>query len=233
MLLKDKISAGEIHIPTGNNFYNSRPWFLLIKNDLLRMLKYWHGNREMFDDMTDSDITDLLDLSFMANCWKYDHLYELYIAEYNPIWNYEGSETRDRTLTSNDSHTGQDTSTLSGHDDTVQTGSIKDQNGGALTRSRTTYDSSTELETDKEADTRETTTTYNSKKDEVTYGKTDTMTYASGHSIGETEHEVMTRGGNMGTTSTQSMMLQEMDVAIKMRLLDTIALDCVQTICYI
>lgn len=243
MLLKELISNNAVVVPTANNFYNSKDWFLLIKNDLVRMLDTWHGKREVFDDYLDdhgqidsgtaSTITNMMDVTFMCNAWKYDRLYDVYIAEYNPIWNYDGSETRTRTRNLTDDHDGKDTSTLSGKDSTEQTGSIKDTAGGALTDSRTTFDSASFLDTDKSTDTRTNTKTFNQKKDETTWGKKDTMEYDSTHTIAESETETLVRGGNQGTTTTQAMIQEQLALAGKLNLLQVIALDVVHGICYI
>lgn len=243
MLLKELISNNAVVVPTANNFYNSKDWFLLIKNDLVRMLNTWHGKREVIDDYLDdhgqigsgtaSAITNIMDVTLMGNAWKYDRLYDVYVAKYNPIWNYDGSETRTRTRNVTDDHDGKDTSTLSGKDSTEQSGSITDTAGGALTDSRTTFDSSTFLDTDKSTDTRTNTKAFNQKKDETTWGKKDTMEYDSTHTIAESESETLVRGGNQGTTTTQAMIEEQLKLAGKLNLLQVIALDVVQGICYI
>lgn len=291
-----------------NNWYNSKEWYLLIKNDLLRMLRTWHGNREIFDTYLNDkgeltvegefEIKEAIDLLFMANSWKYDHLYSIYTAEYNPIWNYDGTETRNTRRDYSDSKTGYDESINSGTDSTtrtgnktnartgydslvktgsesdgktgtetnVQTGSIKDQNGGKLQNARTTFDSATGLNTDSTTDTTETTTTFNSKSDALTYNTTETKSftnrtdtqnfnntttetynsikdstthgkkvkdeYHSGANGYENTTETLTRGGNQGTTTTQAMATEELELATKLKLLQTIALDVVNTICY-
>ena len=292
-----------------NNWYNSKEWYLLIRNDLPRVLRVWHGNREILDSYMDKkgeltpegvfEIKETIDLMFMANSWKYDHLYGIYTAEYNPIWNYDGSETREYREDYSDSKTGYDESTNSGKDTNVksgyqdnnktgysevtrsgseshgktgtetnvQTGSIKDQNGGKLQNARTTFDSATGLNTDSTTDTTETTTTFNSKSDALTYNTTetdsftnrkdktdyqnikDTLTYhdvkdelTHGKKVKDEYHsgangyknstETLTRGGNQGTTTTQAMANEELELAGKLKLLQTIALDLVNTICY-
>jgi len=253
MLLKDAIAAG-LSIPEGNNFYNSKPWFLFIKSQLIKLMKVNHGRREVFLRYLDkhgeitpegiNEMRELFDVTLMCNTWKYDRLWDIYTAEYNPIWNYEGSETRILsrhevgTLDQTDAKTGYDNTTHGGNDTTVQSGSVADVNSGSLQNSRTTYDDNTALDTDKTTDTRSTTTTYNNKTDKTTFGKTERVDYNTTVDVDNDttrqvdEEETTTRGGNMGTTSTQSMMAQQIDIAGRLTLLQTIALDLVESVSY-
>lgn len=242
MRLQTAIQQG-LELPMGNNFYNSKGWFLLIKNDLMRMLRIWFGKREIFDsflndfgtafrDDSIQDMKDTIDLMFMSNTWKYDHLWMIYTAEYNPIWNYDGSETKETDRTFTDAHTGQDSTASTGTDTTAYKGTQKDTNSGSIQTARTTYDSSTDYNTNKETDTRSTERTFTNRQDELTHGKTDTTTFGNTHTVGEHITETMQRGGNQGTTTTQEMADQEIRLAGKMNLLHTIALDVVQCLCY-
>lgn len=309
-----------------NNWYNSKEWYLLIRADLPRMLRTWYGNRELFDmyldkhgDLTPAgviEIKDAIDLTLMANTWKYDHLYEIYTAEYNPIWNYDGTdrEERERTNTGQltNARTGDDTLELlgteknehkghdyleksgteytertgnetlepSGTEKVTRDGSMVESRSGGPTNSRTTFDSSTFYDTDKTVDTGKTATTYGkdgsgttdpftettsfqTRKDTRTYnqvkdttgftlrkddtqfdsynersftGRKDKTTYNSTTTRTDdlTEHETITRtrGGNQGTTTTQSMMAEELEIATRLKLLNTITLDIVNAICY-
>ena len=242
--MKLKTVLGDINfkIPTGNNFYNSSGWFLMTKEYLLKYMRLYYGNREVLEGFLDpsgqltaqgvTDMVDTLDLTFMANTWKYDHLYTLYAAKYNPIWNYEGSEERHRERDYTDDHTGTDTDTDSGTDTTEYKGSEKDTNSGGVQNAKTTYDSDTDYDTEKSTDTRSTERTFTNRKDELTHGKSTETEYDSTHTIHEEETEKMTRGGNMGTMSTQTMMEQELEIAGKLDLINRIVLDCVQAICY-
>lgn len=253
MLLKDAITAG-LSIPEGNNFYNSKPWFLFVKSQLLKLMKVNHGRREIFlhfldkhGELTPEGITEmreLFDVTLMCNAWKYDRLWDIYTAEYNPIWNYEGTETRTLsrhevgTMDQTDTKSGNDSTTFDGDDTTVQSGSVTDTNSGSLQNSRTTYDDNTALDTDKTTDTRSTTTTYNNKTDKTEYGKTERIDYDTTVEVDNDttrqveEQETTTRGGNMGTTSTQSMMEQQIDIAGRLTLLQTIALDLAESVSY-
>lgn len=250
MTLKEFLNKVDFNdIRTDNQFYNSKPWFHMIRGSFLRFLRMWYARREILDDLeTVQDVLEAIDLCFMSNTWKYDHLYSIYVAEYNPIWNYEGSETRTTDRDLSEQHTGEDVTATTGSDETARTGSdattttggYKDQQAGKLQNDRTTFDSDVGYNTDGSTDTRSTERTYNQLKDttnynsgtETTYGKTDTTTYDSGRGVEEHVRETMTRGGNMGVTSTQTMMQQEIDIAGKLHLFEVIALDVINSICY-
>lgn len=146
--IKDIISNG-LQIPGNNNLYNSEPWFLFSKNHILKLLKRMYGNRELFDefilqddgyvkstaDILD-DVQEYIDDLFTVNTWKYAHLYDIYVAEYNPIWNVDGTEqetvsrTTKNTGTQENKGSGKDTleklgsekHAKTGHDDLTKTG---------------------------------------------------------------------------------------------------------------
>lgn len=241
MKLKEVLQNAAFSLPF-NNFYNSKPWYLLISADLPRMLKTWYGRRDVLDDFLtrsgelDADgleeISNCIDLALMANTWKYDHLYGIYAAEYNPIWNYEGSEHRETVREFTDKHTGKDTDTNSGTDTTTYKGSQKDANSGSLQEARTTFDSDTDYDTNKTTDTRAIERTFTNRSDEFKHGKKTETDYNSTNTVNESVKETMERGGNMGVVSTQTMAEQEIELAGKLQLLQTITLDIVDAICY-
>lgn len=241
MKLKELINNASFSLPF-NNFYNSKPWYLLVSADLTRMLKAWYGRRDVLDDFLtrsgdlDQDgldeIRNCINLSLMANTWKYDHLYTIYSAEYNPIWNYEGTEKKETVRDFTDAHTGKDTDTNSGTDTTTYKGSQKDTNTGGLQEARTTCDSDTDYDTNKTTDTRATERTFTNRQDELKHGKKTETDYNSTNTVHEAVTETMERGGNLGVTSSQDMARQEIDLAGRLNLLQTITLDIVSAICY-
>lgn len=188
-------------IPTGNNLYNSEPWYLFAKSQLLPVLKMEQGGREIFnrilrDSEDENDLLhnlkDHIDMVFSVNTWKYKKLYDVYIAEYNPLWNVEGTEkltihreeegTREgsndktgydelkRTGTETTAYTGSESIAKSGHDSLTKTGketnektgSFSEANSGSIQEARTTFDSDTDYDTNKTTDTTTKTTTYSS-----------------------------------------------------------------------
>jgi hypothetical protein len=241
MKLKELLNDTRFTIPF-NNFYNSSAWWLLVKSDIYRMMRVWYGKREILDylvpgktvsDDEMAEIADCIDLTIMSNKWKYDHMYSIYVAEYNPIWNYDGMNERTLERNYTESHTGTDTSTNSGTDTVEFSGSEKDTHGGSIQNSRTTYDSATSLDTDKTTDSTTNTHTFTNRKNETTHGLENTLEYDSAIGRDETEHEKIVKGGNQGTTTTQQMMQEEIEISIRMNLLRTICHDIVFSICYV
>lgn len=249
MLVKNLTQSTLLNVANVNSDYNSDDWFLYIKNKFPSLLYAMHGKRELLpvistDDDPDDAAALQIDISFMLNAYKYRHLWKLYTAEYNPLWNVDGTETTTTSRTENlskdytDKHTGDDTSNLSGTDDVVQTGSIKDENSGGIQSARTTFDSSNNLNTDNTTDTTATTTTYNSKKDSTTWGKQDKLTFNSTHTIDDdstnTINETVThvRGGNIGVTKTTELETDEVTFTKMFRFIEEIVTDTANFISY-
>jgi hypothetical protein len=192
MYIKDLVRNG-LEIP-GNSLYNSEKWFISSKNWILPILQRYYGRREVLDSIADdsesvqdivADVESTIVVLFALNTWKYKHLYNLYSAEYNPIWNVDGTEvttTKRETIgtkDSTDSKSGTDTLSYSGSeslgktgDDTLEylgssskgiAGTVTGINSGDVQQARTTFDSDTDYDTDKTTD---------STKHETVYGKT-------------------------------------------------------------
>ena len=220
MKIKDLLIGSNTIIPRNNNSYNSDLWFLNTAASLDGFLRRLHGNREIYDDLleynsahhedpdgTRQNVMDMVDAHLALNAYKYRHLWDLYVAEYNPLWNVDGSEKiiRDRSNTGtqdmqasghdeltksgteqnsrsgNDSVTksGSESETKSGNDTTTRNGSVEDQNGGAITTDRTTFDSSTFLGIEQKGDTTEKTTTYTNLADETDYNSDVTTSFTN------------------------------------------------------
>lgn len=257
--IKDAITAGSI-IPTTNHYYNSDDWYVHTAQYLDRLLSSTQGTRELFDEYKaeHTEIVDAVDDLFMFNTYKYRHLWKLYTAEYNPLWNVDGTEktirerlntgTQENKLSGKDSleYFGSEKDSHTGHDDVTQTGSVTDTNSGNITSARTTFDSHEFADTDKDTDSRSTTTTFNSKKDqsnynsdmthsftgrkdETSFGKTDTRT------DNLTEHEEVTyiRGGNIGVTMTTQLETDEVNFVNSFHFLQTIVSDIANHISYV
>lgn len=245
-----------------NSRFNSDEWYLYIKSRLSKYIAMTQSRRELFPWFEDADDPDTaaeeaVDTILELNAYTYRHMWKLYTAEYNPIWNVEGTEKtvreRDNTGTQENKLSGKDTLTYSGSeanaktgtDTNVQSGSIKDQHGGAMTKSRTTYDSASFLDVEKDSDTLENTTTYNSKQDQITYLSTDTKSFTGRNdetSYGKTdtrtdnlkEKETIThtRGGNIGVTKTTEMEADEVAWLKKFNFLERITCDICNVISY-
>lgn len=109
-------------------------------------------------------IVDTVHRTLIANIEKYNKLYYTMTAEFNPLWNVDGTEVTERVLeqtgtdanakTGNDTNvrTGNETDEKSGTEQNARTGSESDVKSGSETRTtaRTTFDSNTFYDAEKE-----------------------------------------------------------------------------------
>lgn len=220
MKIKDLIIGSNTIIPRNNNAYNSDLWFLNTAASLDGFLRRLHGNREIYDDLleynsahqedpngTRQNVLDMVDAHLALNAYKYRHLWDLYVAEYNPLWNVDGTEktirdrsntgTQDMQASGHDDFTksgteqnaksgydsvtksGSESESKTGTDTTTRNGSVDEQNGGDITTSRTTFDSATFLGTEKKADTIDKETTYTDLEDETNYNSDVTTSFTN------------------------------------------------------
>ena len=162
-------------------------------------------------------IKTTIENNLIANAEKYSKLYYSMVVEFNPLWNVDGTEITERELR----HTGTDTREKTGSDSTSSSGT----NGRDIDVSDTTSNTGTDTDTTQK-------TTYNDSSfydtDKVTRGK-NTTTAVTGSTVEEGEHseesettyntkdkntrdltdvEVTkyTRGGNIGVTSTVTLL---------------------------
>lgn len=299
MKIKNLFTKNLFELPD-STFFNSEDWFLFVKDKLAPVLEVQQGKRELFDDIymdgyrilpdqeIRNNVRNSINVLFLANSWKYKHLFDLYRAEYNPIWNVDGKEVRtlDRTDTgekaASDTKSGYDETEFLGSEATTRTGnetdgktgselltregSITESNDGDIQESKTTFDSDVDYDTTKTADTTKSSTqygvdidgnsdpyteetsfvdrtdthTYNNVADTKSFtNRKDKTTYNSGNSLSEEtsgemkEEETSIRQGNIGVTSTQSLMLQELEVAARFNFIKTITVDIADCISYI
>lgn len=271
MKIRKALEQGLINIPENNIFFNSEQWFIFCKDKITPMLSVQQGNRELFTHLYINEetgvkesnatistrITNSITVLFLANSWKYKHLYDLYKEEYKPLWNYDGTEerklTRNETGTKDvtDEKTGDDTVTYSGTETLEKEGSVAEISVGDVQQQKTTFDSDTDYDTDKTvqdtaistvyglrrennmdlSDPYEETKSYTNRNDKTDYNSTVTTDEDTTHETIETE--TVKRGGNQGTTTTQAMFLEEMNVANTYKFLAEIVRDVANCISYV
>ena len=292
MLLKELNISQIVTFCNTNSRYNSRPWWIYIYPKLARYLERTQGRREVFDyiaadvnptSYAASDIDVLLEF----NAYKYDHLWELYVAKYNPIWNYEGTETTLTETDMKDTHTGTQTNEASGTDSRTitntgtrttehsgtdsrtitNTGTQTNEESGtdtlthglATTNSATTYDAASLLTTGKSENSGDDETTYGhtvertddlsenddfthghteertddlTQNDDLTHGKIDERTDDLTDTTTGTVKVTHTRGGNMGTVTTQAMEREEEAWSRYFKFLNDLVLDIASAVSY-
>lgn len=139
----------------------------------------------------------------------WQRIYNAMIAEYDPIENYNRIEDMSDTHSGSIKHTGTDTASHSGYDSDVGSGSDTD------THSKTSFDNNTYA---------------NVEKIEMGRGATDTHNYNSsigttyGHTITDTTKVTRagTIHGNIGVTTSQQMLEQEMLIVPKLNVMNYI-----------
>ena len=162
----------------------------------------------------------------------WDRVYSASQAEYNPIENYRRNESETVEDGRTEEHSGSDvnrgsgtdTNTASGSDTNYGLSNSTDTNSGTdtVTNKITGYDSDTLVDHDQSATlhghvitnaaTGSNTQNYG-RVDTMQYGKTDTLTHGE-----KIEHEgsterTMLAYGNIGVTTSQEMLTQELELA--------------------
>ena len=140
----------------------------------------------------------------------WQRIYNASLLEYNPIENYNRTEETTIVDDGSDIHSGNDTSRNSGSDSNT--------GGGSLTRQNDTtgYDSNTFVPREKTTDTTTDTNT-------TTYGGVNTFTH--GEQIARDNERTITGNisGNIGVTTSQQMLEQEIEIAGKLNIYNLIS----------
>lgn len=145
--------------------------------------------------------------------------------DYNPIENYNRTELETISDDRTDTHSGNDVNRLSGTDTETTSGSNTQTNAGTdtQTNSITSYDSNTQYVHDTSSLQHGHTVTDNgSGSASTSYGKTETLTHGE-----KVVHEGdITRNnhtsGNIGVTTSQQMLEQEIEVSAKLNVIKMI-----------
>jgi hypothetical protein len=170
-----------------------------------------YGTLTCVDDNV-STLLSLVEVAIAANAYKWKTLFNTLDLEYNPIWNYDGTNTITEV------RGARDESHIKGARDSSN---IMAQTHITSENAQAPYDSSnlkdvSKNETTGDAHTdRYTSNTYTDRDTATQY--TDTIT------------EV--KGGNQGTTTTQQMIREEREIA-NMDYIDTVYKDIIDTITY-
>ena len=144
----------------------------------------------------------------------FTRMYQAITAEYDPLHNYDRTETHDYTWQEN----GEDTTTrqAEGTDksNSKNSGSDTTTQNGTETTSVAAFDSNTLQDRQQVTPDLSNTTNYGGIQDSsVTYGRKDTdkTEYGRGH----TDNGTLRAYGNIGVTTSEQMLEQEMQLRIK------------------
>lgn len=170
----------------------------------------------------------LVDVCYMMYCKKWARNWEVLTAEYNPLNNYDMTETRTDIHNGTETNSGKDTTTQTGTDTNVRTGNnaqahtgtIGDSGSSSTENEVSAFNSSTYEDASKTTGTmgntrtfQDTVTdTYNNLQDQQTKNLTDELTH--GHVVTRSggESHTLTRSGNIGVMSTVQLLQQEIEL---------------------
>lgn len=166
-------------------------------------------------------------LNVLTNIYKYSRLYETTILEYNPLWNVDGTEER----TVNRSKSGNDTDTYNENNTNTKTGTEATATTGSdtTTTQKTTFDSSTFNDTDKN-------TLLHNTTDTTTHNTTDTNrhTGTKGNIFEneEEETETLVKQGNIGVTKSTEL-IDSQRLTVNYSYIENVVHDIVNTFTYL
>lgn len=177
----------------------------MVKNEIMKrcgLLRPVYGEPEVFKELTK--------MWFDSNQWNFDHIVKIINANYSPIENVYESDHYSTKHTGTDKRAfgGKDIDTLSGTD-TVTDGSSTQHDVSA-------FNSSGFQPSSKDTNSGDIDTKYG-KKDTLEFGKTDDFTH------GHIETYDRLRHGNVGITTNDQLILEELSMLEKFNPYDWIA----------
>lgn len=169
---------------------------------------YFDVNNFDMENITASNFQSLVKFLFYPYQNKWVKLWEnVYLQEYNPIWNVDGTETETREFTHGKTTTNTKNLTHTMNKGSTETSTVLSD---ITQNSRNSFDSVAPVDTDKTSNTGNKTVTGSGYDSDVDTG---TDTYAD--SGKDTETVTRTRGGNIGVTMTTQMLTSEIDMREK------------------
>lgn len=177
----------------------------MVKNEIMKkcgLLRPVYGEPEVFKALTK--------MWFDSNQWNFDHLVKIINADYSPIENvYESDHYTTQ-------HSGTDKRALSGRDIDTLSGKDTVTDGSATTHEVSAFNSSGYQPSSKDSNSGDIDTKYG-KTDTVDYGKKDDFTH------GHLETYDRLRHGNIGVTTNDALILEELSMLEKFNPYDWIA----------
>ena len=164
---------------------------------------------------------DMIGLWSRLNLPTWERIYKASKLSYNPIENYNRLETEKITNDNTDTHSGNDVTSQSGTDSNRFSSSGLESNSGTDTNTNkiTAYDSSSLYDHDKS------TLEHGHKKIDdttgssaITYGKEEIFTHGEQIKREGTVTKENHTSGNIGVTTSQQMLEQEIEVSAKLNL---------------
>lgn len=162
----------------------------------------------------------------------WNRVYRAALADYNPIENYHREQHDTQTLDHSDTHSGTDSNQASGTDS--NNGGSTDTNSGTdtTTGKMVGYDSDILVNHD-QTDLLHGHIITNTHNDGTTYGRKDTFTHGEKITYGGTIKNDSEIFGNIGVTTSQQMLEQEMLVAPKLNVYNYIKESFINRFCLV
>lgn len=190
---------------------------------------------------SDSAIPDVFQRVALENAKKYDKMCAIFAAEYDPLVNYDRSESEVETRTPNlttsraDQTAGTDSRTITKNqtehraDKPVKPEGSQEEWSETTTHSVAPYDSATMSAAEKDVRTehgwRETETSYTGDGDTDILSRNQAQNSTTTETGTETRARSLAVSGNIGTMSAQNMAEQELALAEKMNIFRIIEKD--------
>lgn len=165
---------------------------------------------------------EMIGLWSKLNLPVWDRIYKASLKEYNPIENYNRTELETISQDGTDTHSGKDITSQSGTDTQLMQSSGTETNSGTDTSTNkiTAYDSGQLYDHDKSTlDYGRKISDNNTGSNAFNYGKTDTLTHGEQITREGTSTRENHTSGNIGVTTSQQMLEQEIDVAPKLNVM--------------
>ena len=200
---------------------NNKVWLSMFNRELSFMVEGCCDMNSLDPaTLTSSTMANLIKFLFLPYKDKWTRLWEnVYLQDYNPIWNYDGTNSTTRTFehgkqvleTRNmtDTHNKGVTDTTTVISDTID-------------NTRRGFNSSSNVNTEGSTHTGSSTVASSGNDSDVMTG-TDTFK----NSGVDTERITETKGGNQGTTTTQYMLNEEIALRKKFKYFDIVIQDIV------
>lgn len=159
---------------------------------------------------------------FKSHRWNIEHLINIILAEYSPIENFDRYEHVTTDRAGKEVLSGSDTNTASGSDSLTHGKTITTQHGHNIENQVSAFNSSTYSNSEKEIHSGSDVDSVTGS-DTTNYGKIDTNTY--GKNTDTTGKEVTTSHlhGNIGVTTNQQMINQELELLKSFNIYEWIA----------
>lgn len=188
-------------------------YFSNMKKEISPVINTFFELKEIdVENITEQQFESFIRFLYLRYIDKWTKLFNyIFNQEYNPIWNVDGTETETREFTHGKitTETKALTTETDGENNVVNNVTQNQRNG---------FNSSSPVDTDK-------STNNGSSNGNTTTDETGTDTFVN--SGKDVEEFTKTRGGNIGVTSTQNMLEQELELRRKFNYFEIIKTDII------